>query len=85
LYKLFIEVQVEFCHLTLQGDFCLFVRLCVCVCVFCFMFFVCLFVCLMTRPAGPVIRGSRGDLLLRTKWGDGEMRTLCNEQHIEAV
>lgn len=23
----------------------------------------------MTRPAGPVIRGSRGDLLLRTKWG----------------
>ena len=23
----------------------------------------------VTRPAGPVIRGSRGDLLLRTKWG----------------
>ena len=23
----------------------------------------------LTRPAGPVIRGSRGDLLLRTKWG----------------
>jgi hypothetical protein len=23
----------------------------------------------MTRPAGPVIRGSRGDLLLITKWG----------------
>jgi hypothetical protein len=24
---------------------------------------------LLTRPAGPVIRGSRGDLLLITKWG----------------
>jgi hypothetical protein len=24
----------------------------------------------LTRPAGPVIRGSRGDLLLRTKWGE---------------
>jgi hypothetical protein len=24
----------------------------------------------VTRPAGPVIRGSRGDLLLRTKWGE---------------
>jgi hypothetical protein len=23
----------------------------------------------VTRPAGPVIPGSRGDLLLRTKWG----------------
>jgi hypothetical protein len=23
----------------------------------------------VTRPAGPVIRGSRGDLLLITKWG----------------
>jgi hypothetical protein len=23
----------------------------------------------LTHPAGPVIRGSRGDLLLRTKWG----------------
>jgi hypothetical protein len=28
----------------------------------------------VTRPAGPVIRGSRGDLLLRTKWGDRERR-----------
>jgi hypothetical protein len=25
--------------------------------------------CIMTRPAGPVIQGSRGDFLLRTKWG----------------
>ena len=24
----------------------------------------------MTHPAGPVIRGPRGDLLLRTKWGE---------------
>ena len=23
----------------------------------------------MTSPAGPVIRGSQGDLLLKTKWG----------------
>jgi hypothetical protein len=28
----------------------------------------------MTRPAGPVIRGSAGDLLLRTKWGGGVER-----------
>jgi hypothetical protein len=31
----------------------------------------------MTRPAGPVNQGSRGDLLLRTKWGDRERREPC--------
>ena len=39
----------------------------------------------LTRPAGPVIRGSQEDLLLRTKWGEGETRTKCNERHTEAV
>jgi hypothetical protein len=37
----------------------------------------------LTLPAGPVIRGSQGDFLLRTKWGEGEMRTKYNEQHME--
>jgi hypothetical protein len=41
------------------------------------------FVCAManrvvTCPAGPVIRG---DLLLRTKCGEGEMETKCKERH----
>ena len=36
----------------------------------------------MTRPAGPVIQGSRGDLLLRTKWGEGETDTKCEKRHI---
>jgi hypothetical protein len=30
----------------------------------------------VTRPAGPVIRGSRGDLL-RTKWGERGTETKC--------
>jgi hypothetical protein len=41
---------------------------------------------LMTHPAGPVIRGSRGDLLLRTKWGGGERETDTKwENDTEAV
>jgi hypothetical protein len=42
----------------------------------------------VTRPAGPVIRGSRGDLLLRTKWwverDEGLVRITtrkCSELH----
>jgi hypothetical protein len=35
----------------------------------------------LTRPAGPVIRGSRGDLLLRTKWGERKTDTKFEEQH----
>jgi hypothetical protein len=33
----------------------------------------------MTHPAGPVIRGSRGDLLLRTKWGEKKDRHQVRE------
>jgi hypothetical protein len=38
----------------------------------------------MTRPAGPVIQGSRGGLLLRTKWGERETDTKCKND-TEAV
>jgi hypothetical protein len=39
--------------------------------------------CHLTRPAGPVIGGSQGDLLLRTKLGGGgeKMDTKCEEGH----
>jgi hypothetical protein len=39
----------------------------------------------LTHPAGPVIRGSRGDLLLRTKWGEGETETKCEKRHINSL
>ena len=41
--------------------------------------------CTVTCPAGPVTRGSRGDLLLRTKWGEREMDTKCRNDMAEAV
>jgi hypothetical protein len=37
----------------------------------------------LTRPAGPVIRGSRGDLLLRTKLGGRERREPCANNDTE--
>jgi hypothetical protein len=40
----------------------------------------------VTRPAGPVIRGSQGDLLLITKWGGGrERRGSCGNNDTETV
>jgi hypothetical protein len=39
----------------------------------------------VTPPAGPVIRGSRGDLLLRTKWGVREGRGPCANNDMETV
>jgi hypothetical protein len=38
----------------------------------------------LTCPAGPFIRGSRGDLLLRTKWGERRTDTKCKNDK-EAV
>jgi hypothetical protein len=37
----------------------------------------------LTRPAGPVIQGSQGDLLLRTKCGERERRepSAMNDTH----
>jgi hypothetical protein len=37
----------------------------------------------MTRPAGPVIRGSPGDLLLRTKLGGRERQGPCANNNTE--
>jgi hypothetical protein len=39
----------------------------------------------LTRPAGPVIRGSRGDLLLITKWGGRERRGPCANNDTETI
>ena len=39
----------------------------------------------LTHPAGPVIWGSQGDLLLRTKWGEGETETKCEKLQVNSL